>query len=333
MKIIIDTLGSDFGFERILEGVEASLKEDGTLEFVLVGDEHHVRNWLKGKGLGNRLGDGRIEIVHATDCIRNDETATVVRTRPNSSISRAAYMLRDRDDCGAFVSTGNTGAVLAAATLIVGRIPGVKRPALCPTLPTLKDGVRTMVIDVGANMDCKPEYLVQFAIMGSEYMKSRGVENPRVALVNVGHEDKKGNELTLATFPLLKDEKSINFVGNMEANQVLSGDYDIVVCDGFVGNVLLKTAEGSFRVLMTKIKQSFMSNFKAKIGAMLAKGQLRKLKALSSEAVGGSIFIGTKKPVVKAHGGSNVYALVNAILVARDASRSDLAQRIEVALR
>jgi len=314
-KIIIDMLGGDMP-ERNLQAVEAALKIDPTLQFVLVGD----------------VASERFEVIKSTDSIGNDEAPTVVRTRKDSSISLGAYALRDRDDCGAFVSAGATGAVLTAATLIVGRIPGVMRPALCPLFPTLRDDVKTMVIDVGANMDCKPEYLLQFAIMGSEYMKTKGVTNPRVGLVNVGIEDKKGNELTQVTFKLLS-ENNLNFVGNMEANTALSGDYDVLVCDGFVGNVLLKTAEGTMKMLMTKIKQSFMSSLKAKIGAMLAKGQLRKLKSLGAEAVGGSIFIGTKKPVVKAHGSSSVDAIVNAIFVARDAMNSELSMKIEQALK
>jgi len=308
----MDTLGGDFGPKRILEGIDAALRLDPTLEFILVGDE-------------KELGHLPWEVIHSTDCIGGHEAPTVVRTRKESSISKAAYALRDREDCGAFVSAGNTGAILTAATLIVGRLPGVLRPALCPSLPTLDGDRRVMVIDVGANMDCKPEFLVQFAIMGSEQMKTRGVKNPRVALVNVGTEDKKGNELTSATFPLLKQadaDGKINFVGNMEPSAAPSGDYDVIVCDGFVGNILLKSAEGSFKLFMTKIKGAFRSSFRAKLGAMLAMKQLRKLKSLGNDAVGGSIFIGTKKPVIKAHGSSSVDALVNAILVARDAAKN-----------
>ncbi|MCL2587501.1 MAG: phosphate acyltransferase PlsX [Firmicutes bacterium] len=319
-KILIDMLGGDYP-ERILEAMDKALKIDPTLEFILVGDKEK---------LGNRW-----EVIHSTDSIGSDEAPTVVRTRKESSISIAAYALRDREDCGAFVSAGNTGAVLTAATLIVGRIPGVLRPALCPSLPTLVEGVRVMIIDAGANMDSKPEYLVQFAIMGSEQMKTKGVESPRVALVNVGTEDNKGNELTAATFIQLKqahEAGKINFVGNMEANEMMSGKYDVIVCDGFVGNILLKTAEGSFRMLMSKVKGAFRKSIFAMIGGLMSKRQLMKLRALGSSAVGGSIFIGTKKPVVKAHGSASVTALVNAILVARDAARSDLATRIEKAL-
>jgi len=324
-KIIIDTLGGDNAPHAILDAVAQAGTKDKSLHFLLIGDEAMIKD--KTANFSDR-----VEIIHTLESISNDEPPTSIRTKTNSSIALGVENLRKRDDCGAFVSAGSTGAVLAGAVLRVGRIPGVSRPALCPLFPTQIMGKSTMVIDVGANVDCRPEHLLHFAIMGSEYMKSTGIESPRVALVNVGTEDKKGNELTTATFELLK-QSDLNFVGNMEARDAFSGDYDVLVCDGFVGNVLLKTAEGAMKLVGARLKKSLKSGIISTFGALMVKGKLKKMsRELGEEAAGGAIFIGAKKTVVKAHGSSNAHAFCNAILLASRAMQSDLSESIEKAI-
>ena len=326
-KIIIDVLGGDNAPIAILDGVGMAAKADTNLRFVLVGDEAIIKAKLQEHAISSRA-----EIIHTTEVLTNDDAPTAVRTRPNTSIALCLEALKTREDITALVSAGSTGAVLAGSVLKLGRIPGVSRPALCPIFPTLNPKVKTMVADIGANMDCRPEHLLHFALMANEYMKSVGVANPRVALLNVGTEDKKGNELTHAAFELLK-KSDLNFVGNMEAREAFSGDYDVLVCDGFVGNILLKTAEGAFRMLMTKVKSAMTSSRAAKMGAILCKKQLMQIKAeLSEEATGGSLFLGTTKPVIKAHGNSNATAFCNAILLARGTGNSNLPQAIADAI-
>ncbi|MCL2569713.1 MAG: phosphate acyltransferase PlsX [Firmicutes bacterium] len=326
-KVIVDILGGDNAPHAMLDGVVLAARKDPDMHFVLIGDEVIIRPKIDEAGIALRC-----EIIHTMESISNNEPPTNVKSKPNSSIALGMMALRKRDDVSAFVSAGSTGAVLAGAVLMVGRIPGVSRPGLCPLFPTLDPNKKVLVIDIGANMDCRPEHLLHFAIMGNEYMKSIGVENPRVALVNVGTEDKKGNELTSATFPLLKDA-DINFVGNMEAKDAFSGKYDVLVCDGFVGNVLLKTAEGAMKLVSQRIKAEIKSGFISSLGGLLIKSKMKKMKAeLGEDSVGGSVFIGAKKPVVKAHGSSNAVAFSNAIALAHNAGKGDLSEKIEQAI-
>ncbi|MCL2851147.1 MAG: phosphate acyltransferase PlsX [Firmicutes bacterium] len=328
-KIIIDTLGGD-SFDNIMQGTVMAAQVNPDIGFILIGERGRIWPHLMAGAITSRC-----EIIECVESISNDEPPTVVKNRSNSSIHIGLKMLKEGCDHTkeheyiAFISAGSTGAVLAGAVLMIGRIPGVLRPALCPLLPSPDPKKRTMIIDVGANMDCKPEYLLGFAKMGSVYMKSIGVKNPRIGLVNVGTEDKKGNELTTATFALLK-ESDLNFVGNMEANDAFTGKFDVIVCDGFVGNILLKGAEGAFKLLGTKLRETLTSSFKAKIGAVLVKKKFENMrKELGADTVGGSIFIGTKKPVVKAHGSSSPFAFYNAILTGINAGRSDLTKLLE----
>ncbi|MCL2756182.1 MAG: phosphate acyltransferase PlsX [Firmicutes bacterium] len=326
-KIIIDILGGDNAPHAILDGVVMAAKKDKQLQFLLIGDETQIKERATKEGFVDR-----VEIIHTTESISNNEPPTNVRVKTNSSIALAVENLRKREDCGAFVSAGSTGAVLAGSVLRVGRIPGVSRPALCPLFPTKTPGKNVIVVDVGANVDCRPEHLFHFAIMGSEYMKSMGIPNPRVALVNVGVEDKKGNELTAGAFQLLK-QSDLNFVGNMEARDAFSGDYDVLVCDGFVGNVLLKTAEGAMKLVGARLKGALKSGPISILGALLVKGKLKKMSAeLGEEAAGGAIFIGAKKTVVKAHGSSEAHAFANAIHLANRAMQSDMTENIEKAI-
>ena len=228
----------------------------------------------------------------------------------------ACDICRERDDVDGIISAGSTGALLTGAIFKIGRLPGVLRPALSPLVP-IGNGRFLAICDSGANMDCRPEYLAQFAIMASSLMKAvAGIENPKVALVSVGEEDKKGNELTHAAFPLVK-ATGVNFVGNMEARYALTGDYDVIVCDGFVGNVLLKTIEGTALYVMRSLKHEIMQSKKAKIGAFFMKGAFSKLKnQMDYQKVGGACFLGIKKIVVKAHGSSSAEAVCASIITA-----------------
>ena len=326
-KIVIDILGGDNAPYAMLDGVAIAAKKDKDLNFVLIGDDSIVAPFVAQQNLSNR-----VEIVHSKDSISNEEAPTAVKSRPESSIALGMECLRRREDCVAFVSAGSTGAILAGGVLKLGRVPGLSRPGIAPLFPTKIPGQKVLVIDVGANVDCRPEHLLHFAIAGSEYMKTRGIMNPRVALVNVGVEEKKGNELTSATHEMLR-KSDLNFLGNMEAREAFSGDYDVLVCDGFVGNVLLKTAEGAMKLVMTHVKRKLSRGFFTKLGAFMVRGKLQTLrKELGEEEVGGSIFLGLKKPVVKAHGNSRAHSFASAILLASKSGEGELGENIRLAL-
>ncbi|MEG1500018.1 MAG: phosphate acyltransferase PlsX, partial [Clostridia bacterium] len=264
MKIVIDAFGGDNAPVEVIKGTINALKKHESLSVILCGDETKIKDILsdyKEKILN------RIEIIHAPEIILNNESPTMaIKTKVNSSMVACFNKLKEDDDVVAMISAGSTGAVLTGGILKIGRISGVSRPALAPLLPT-KKGTQVLLIDCGANVDCKPINLCHFALMGSEYVKALlGKKNPKIAILNIGTEDKKGNELCKETFDLLK-KLPINFVGNMEARDLLSGDYDIVVSDGFAGNIALKASEGAISLVMNEIKTSVKKGFFSKIGA------------------------------------------------------------------
>lgn len=324
MKIVIDAFGGDNAPNAIIDGVLLALKKyDFTA--VLTGDENIINKYLEDK----KYDKQRIEVVHAPDVITNDDVPTVaIRTKKQSSLVVAFDILKKDDECKALISAGSTGATLTGGFLKIGRIKGISRPALAPLLPT-KTGGQVVLIDCGANVDCKPINLCHFAIMGSEYFKTMfGVENPRVALLSNGVEDKKGNELVHQTFELMK-KLPINFVGNMEARDALSGDYDVIVTDGFAGNVLLKSIEGSVKMAMSLVKDAMMSSFKSKIGALLCKKSLGKVKdKLDYNKYGGSFFVGCKKTIIKSHGSSKDITIMAAIKQAIDLENNKVNESI-----
>ena len=322
-KVILDVLGGDYGAKSTVDGAVLALKKDQNLNLVLVGDEKVINEMLaKHSELKSR-----IEIVHATVNIEMNEVPTAaIRTKPDSSLVKGMDALRTREDCAALVSAGSTGAVLTGAFMKVGRIPGVSRPALSTMLPTL-DRKGVLVLDLGANMDCKAINLVHFALMADIFMKEQGIKTPRIGLLNVGTEDEKGNELTHETFEILK-KLPINFVGNIEARDAFSGNYDIVVTDGFAGNVLLKTLEGCGKLFSSELKRAIggLGGLAGKL--LLARRLLKMKRSLSEDAVGGAFLLGTKKPVLKAHGNSNPRAVCNAILLAAKIADMDLGEKI-----
>lgn len=310
MKVVIDAFGGDNAPYEIVKGSVDALNKNKDLEVVLCGDKKKIENVFKDFEFDSK----RVEIIHAPDVIENNEIPTkAIKEKTNSSLAVAFDNLRKNEDIIGLVSAGSTGAILAGGFLKIGRLRGVSRPALAPFLPTKKGG-QVLIIDCGANVDSRPINLCHFAVMGSQYYKEMfGVEKPRVALLSVGTEEHKGNDLCHLTFPLLQ-QLDINFVGNMEARDVMSGDYDVVVTDGFAGNILLKATEGALKMLMGEIKSSIKSRFWSKIGSLFMIKNFKNLKKrYDFDAYGGAPFLGCKKLIIKAHGSSKAKSIENSI--------------------
>ena len=313
MKIVVDVFGGDNAPGALVEGAVLALERENGFSLLLCGDEEKTKAELRKFD----YDASRVEILHAPDVIGYDEAPTVaIKRKKDSSFVKALEALRDKK-ADAFVSGGSTGAVLAGATLIVRRLKGVKRPALAPLLPTRKGG-HVLLIDCGANVDSKPSYLQQFAVMADAYMKNAvGVEDPGIGLINNGAEEEKGNELTKAAYKLLK-QTPVRFTGNCEARDILTGEFDAVVCDGFVGNVVLKYTEGLAAVLMGMIKDELMADTRSKIGAALSRRAfMRVKKKMDYTEYGGAPLLGIDGCVIKAHGSSNAKAFSAAILQAK----------------
>lgn len=307
MKIVIDAMGGDRAPQAIIEGSVDAVKEYG-VELILVGDRDVISKELSKY----EFDRSKIEVVHTSEVITNDEhPAMAVRRKKDSSVVVGLNLVKDGKG-DAFISAGSTGAVLTGATLIVGRIKGIDRPAIAPILPG-KNGA-FMIIDVGANADAKPKNLVQFAIMGSVYFEQvLKKQNPKVGLVNIGAEETKGNELTKAAFQELKGAR-INFTGNIEPRDIPQGETDIVVCDGFVGNTVLKMFEGSAAMIFDSLKEELMKSTVSKLAALALKPAFGRLKKkFDYTEYGGAAFLGVNGCVVKAHGSSNAKAVKNAI--------------------
>jgi len=327
MRIIVDAFGGDNAPLEILKGAAMAVAEYD-VDILLTGDQQTIRQVAQENGISM----DRMEIVDTPVVMPMDaHPKAILRDYKESSMAVALRLLSEgRGD--AAVSAGSTGALLMGGTFIVKRIKGVSRPALAPVMPS--DDAPFMLIDCGANADCRPEMLVQFAHMGSIYMSHMYPREggPRVGLLNVGTEDAKGGELQLATFPLLK-ESGLNFIGNVEARDVPAGVADVVVADGFAGNVLLKTLEGTVDMLMKNLKQSFMSSLRTKIGAALVMPGLRVLKKkLSTAEYGGAVLLGINAPVIKAHGNSKAEGFRSAIRVAAEFAKSGAIAQIETAM-
>ena len=327
IKILVDTLGGDKSPDANIEGAILALNKINDLHLILVGDKSVIEENLKGK----KYDEKRLSIVHAPeeiDC--NEKPTEAIKNKKESSMVKCYELLRAEEEIGGMVSTGSSGALLVGAVLKLGRIKGVKRPAFCPILPTMNQKV-VGVCDSGANVDCDATLLKQFATMGSLYMqKAYNVENPRVALLNVGVEEEKGDLMRKEAFCLLKEEKSINFVGNMEARELLKGEVDLVVCDGFSGNVLIKSTEGACIEVLKLVKKTLLSSLKAKIGALFIKKDLNKTKQIMDyNKYGGAVILGAKKTVVKGHGTSTEISVFHCIEQAYNLEKNNLRQAIE----
>ena len=325
IKLIIDCFGGDKSPEANIDGALEALKKFPDLSLILSGDEGVINARLNGRGYDS----ARLSVLHAPEVIGCDEQPTVaVRQKKESSLMKAVELLRTDDTVHGIVTTGSTGALVAAATLRLGRIQGVKRPAFCPILPTMAGGV-VGVCDSGANVDVTPLMLAQFAVMGSLYLKSFGIESPRVALLNVGVEEGKGDELRKNAYPMLQKLEGVDFVGNMESRDLLSGDYDLVVCDGFSGNVLIKTTEGTAMELLKKLKRDIFSKTVYKLGALLMKKMFAEEKDfMDYRNYGGSVLLGCKKIVVKGHGSSNAVSVEKCIEQAYKMQAASVNERI-----
>ncbi|MED3624261.1 phosphate acyltransferase PlsX [Neobacillus thermocopriae] len=321
MKLAIDAMGGDHAPKEIVLGALKAVEEFPDLYITLVGDETKIKETF--------VGHDRISIIHTTEVILGtDEPVRAVRRKKNASMVLAAQQVTDglADAC---LSAGNTGALMAAGLFVVGRIEGIDRPALAPTLPTI-GGEGFLLMDVGANADAKPEHLLQYAIMGSIYSeKVRGIKEPRIGLLNIGTEEKKGNELTKQAFDLLKNAP-INFVGNVEARDLLDGVADVVVTDGFTGNMVLKSIEGTAISMFKMLKSTLMSNFTSKLATAVLKPNLMRLKnKLDYSEYGGAGLFGLKAPVIKAHGSSNAQAIYSAIRQTREMVANDVVSLIK----
>ena len=324
MRIAVDAFGGDNAPKEIIKGAVESLA-DPKLTVILVGKEDIINEELKQYSYDT----SRLEIVHATEVITNDDSPTIAFKRKKDSSIVVGLKLLKESQADAFVSAGSTGALLTAATMIVGRISGIERPALATLLPN--KNAYTFLVDCGANVDSKPTYLLQFAKMGSIYMKNvMNVKNPRVALINVGTEKEKGNALTKEVYTLLEAESRINFIGNMEARDIPLAEADVAVCDAFVGNVILKHSEGLSKALFDIIKAELMSSTLTKIGAALAKPAFKNIKKrFDYSEVGGAPFLGLNALVVKAHGSSNAKAIHSAIKQCAIFIEKDITQKIK----
>ena len=333
MKIILDAMGGDHAPEAPVLGALEAAKLYGA-EVTLVGQGPAILEVLKKHGYED-LPQG-IEIAHADDVVdMHDDPNTVLHKRKNSSMVVGLKMLAEGQG-DAFVSAGSTGALLTGATLLVKRVRGIRRAAMAPSMPT-KQGTKVVICDCGANAECTAEFLLQFGLVASAYAKhTLGVENPKVGLLNIGTEDSKGTQLQKDAYALLKDagEKGLlNFTGNVEARAVPLGEVDVVVCDGFNGNVLIKSIEGTAMFMGSLMKRTFKKNLFTKLGYLLCRGGVNDMmKLLDYREIGGTQLLGIKKPVIKAHGSSDALAFRNAVKQAMTAAEGDFTTALEESL-
>ncbi len=334
MKIILDAMGGDHAPQApVLGAVQAARDFGAQITLVGMGDkilqvlaEHNIADLPAG-----------IEIANAEEVVdMHDDPANVIRKKKNSSMVLGLKMVADGQG-DAFVSAGSTGALLSGATMLVKRVKGIRRAAMGPVMPN-KAGGKTVILDCGANAECTPEFLLQFGLVGALYAKTYlGVENPKVGLLNIGTEDTKGTPLQKAAYDLLskaKDQGLINFVGNVEARDVPLGAVDVIVCDGFAGNVLLKSIEGTAMFMGSLMSKMFKKNLLSKLAALLVMKDIKAFKKLLDyREIGGTQFLGIKKPVIKAHGSSDALAFRNAIKQAMDAAQRDISTELEHGLK
>lgn len=326
IKIAIDAMGGDHAPKITVMGALDAVKQFDDIELVLFGDKDKINEYLKPHP--------RIEIVHTTEVIDMGEKDPIraIRNNKDSSMVRALYAVKDKS-CDALVSAGPTQALIAGAHLVVKRMPLMHRVALAPIIPSL-DGRGRILLDVGANIELRSEHLLELALYATvtarEYL---GIENPRVALINIGTEEGKGRELEKETFKLLKHNEMINFIGNIEGKEILTTEADIMLTDGYTGNVLMKTVEGTAKAMGNMLKEEIKSSIGGKIGYLFMKKNLKRFsKRLDASEIGGAMIFGIQAPVIKAHGSSSAYAFKNAINQARTFVKNDVLNKVSVAL-
>ena len=330
VTVVVDAMGGDNAPQEPVKAAVEAVKERNGIKVILTGREEVIRKELAGYP---DYPKDRIEIVNTTEVIETAEPPVVaIRTKKDSSIVVGLYKVR-HGEADAFISSGSTGAVLVGGQVIVGRIKGVERPPLAPLIPTAK-GV-SLLIDCGANVDARPSHLVQFAKMGSIYMENIvGIKKPRVAIVNIGAEEEKGNSLVKETFPLLKECKEINFIGSIEARDIPEGYADVIVCEAFTGNVIIKLYEGTAATLVSQIKKGLMSTFMSKIGALMIKPALKgTLRKFDASSYGGAPLLGLKGLVVKTHGSAKAKEIKHGIFQCAEFKQQRINEKIEENLR
>lgn len=328
INVAVDAMGGDNAPVEIIKGAAQAVQQSKRIKVFLVGKEEVIQKELANYSLPQE----QVEIVNATEVIETAEPpVAAIRAKKDSSIVKGMKLVKD-GTCDTFVSAGSTGAVLVGGQVLVGRNKGVERPPLAPVIPTAKGAA--LLIDCGANVDARPSHLVQFAQMGSIYMENvLGVKNPKVGIVNIGAEEEKGNALVKETFPLLKECKEINFVGSVEARDIPAGAVDVVVCEAFVGNVILKMYEGVGSVMLHEIKKGMLSTLRSKIGALLVKPALKEtLKTFDLEQYGGAPLLGLKGLVVKTHGSSKAVEIKNSILQCETFKEQQINEKIKARL-
>lgn len=325
INVAVDAMGGDNAPTEVVKGVVDAVRENSRVRVYLTGQEELVKAELSQYTYPER----QIVVVNATEVIETAEPPVMaIRRKKDSSIVKAMNLVKD-GSCDAFVSAGSSGAILVGGQVIVGRIKGVERPPLAPLIPTEKGC--SLLIDCGANVDARPSHLVQFAKMGSVYMESvMGIPNPTVGIVNIGAEEEKGNALVKETYPLLKNCPDIHFIGSVEARDIPEGVADVIVCEAFVGNVILKMYEGVGRSMLHKVKEGMMTSLRSKIGALLVKPALKQtLKAFDLEQYGGAPLLGLKGLVVKTHGSAKAVEIKNSVLQCITFSEQNINQKIK----
>ncbi|NME36783.1 MULTISPECIES: phosphate acyltransferase PlsX [Fusobacterium] len=326
MKIVVDGMGGDRGSEEILKGISLALDEIPDIHIVVVGKEELLKKIIKKLNINNN----RLEVVNATETIEmNDDPVQAVRQKKDSSLNVGLEIVKSGLG-DAFVSAGNTGAHISASQLKLRRIKGILRPAIATVFPSKKGNF--VFMDMGANADTKAEFINQFAIMGSEFAKDiLRKDNPTVGLLNIGSEEGKGNEVTREAFNLLRENSSINFIGNIESRDMMEGKVDVIVTDGFTGNMVLKTSEGVAKFIFDALKEEIKQSFLAKIGFIFMKKALKKMKGkLDSSEYGGALFLGLNGISIKAHGNSDALAFKNAIKVADKFAKNKFVEKLRV---
>ena len=325
-KIIVDAFGGDNSPIANIEGSVDAINKIKDLYIILMGDENIIKEELNK----HKYDKSRLEVIHAPSVISCDENPTFATFhKKDSSLMMSLDKLKNDPEVSGLVSLSSTGALLVGGVIKIGKIKGVLRPACCPLLPTMNHEI-VAVCDSGANVDCSKEELLQFAVMGSTYLKTAyNIESPRVALLNIGVEEIKGDNLRKETYPLLKESNLINFVGNMESRDLLSGKYDLVVADGFAGNVLIKATEGTSIELLKLLKKTFMSSFKNKLGAALLKSDIYKIKDfMDPNNYAGALLLGLNKIVIKGHGSSNARSVYESIKQAYYLAKNNFIEKL-----
>lgn len=320
MKIVLDAMGGDYGVQPIVEGLISALKKED-FSPIIVGDSKEIEKFIPTEL------KSKIRVIHCDDYIAMHDHASSATKRKESSIYVGMELVRE-GEADAIVSAGHSGATMSLATLRLGRIKGVSRPAICTMMPTSIEGKYSLILDAGANTDCKPEYLLDFALMGYEYAKGvMGISHPKVGLLSNGEEDIKGNELTKETFPLLKNYDF--FIGNVEGKNIFDGSVDVVVCDGFIGNLVLKSSEGVASAISKMLKQEIKKSPLSMLGAFLMRNAFKALKARTDHSeYGGAPLLGVNKTVIISHGSSNARAIECAIYQAIHTLKANVCDKI-----